>query len=428
MQSAHLVIRSVQIPAEGIRDIVIRDGRIQGIVEKYEGSTEREIQGKGLIALPGGIDVHVHFRTPGLTSKEDWITGSQVALSGGYTTVLDMPNTIPPAISHQDVAEKYALIHRDARLHFGCYIGATLDNFNEIIEAQEIACGVKVYYGTSTGSLTMNNREVLKRLFNANFSFPIVIHAEDDQCIAAHATEYAGYTGDDLHSKIRDRDAAIQAVSEIIDLVRETAAENVHITHITTAEEVELIRDAKKEGLRITCDVTPHHLIFTTLDYGVHHNHIKVNPPVRTEEDRAALWEGLYDHTIDMVASDHAPHTLTEKAQTAYAQAPSGIPSLQTELLVLLEHLSERFTIEDVVRVTASNPSRCFHLNDRGFLSPRLRADIVLIDPHMETHLTKESMYSKCGWSPWEGRTFPHSIAYTLVDGEVRYTDPALSV
>ncbi|MCW1930600.1 MAG: dihydroorotase [Candidatus Kerfeldbacteria bacterium] len=412
------VIRQAAIPEVGESDIVIDHGHIVEVVEHYDGDYESEYNAKGLFAFPGGIDMHVHFRIPGNPEKENWVSGSRVALAAGYTTVCDMPNTTPATISVRAVEEKKALIQRDAKVRAELYIGATSDNLDEIIAAQDMVCGVKVYYGTSTGNLTMNDPEALRELFEARLRVPIVIHAEDDACIEKHAQELATYSGVDKHSKVRDKDAAITAVRDIIALIKETGATNVHITHVTTAEEIALIQQAQNEGVHITCDVAPHHLTFTIDDYERLHGQLQVNPPVRTHEDVEALWQGIRAGVVSCIASDHAPHTLKEKKSD---HAPSGIPSLHVELLLLLEHASSDFSYADIMHLTSTFPAQLLGFTDRGAIEKGKRADITLIDPAIHTSITKENMHSACGWSPWKGKTFSHSIAATFVDGQLFY-------
>jgi dihydroorotase len=396
-----------------------------------------QIDGTGLLALPGVIDIHVHFRVPGGEYKEDWASGTRAAWEGGVTTVFDMPNNTPAITTLKTLREKDELIQQQAPhgVKYRLYIAATTSNLTEIVEAdaQQMICGVKVYYGTSTGDLTMNDPEALRALMNTALTVPIVIHAEDDAVIAKNTAAVAECLENDsevppkTHSEIRSREAAITALTTIIQLVEETGATNVHITHITTAEEVQMIREAKQRGLQLTCDVTPHHLTFTTDDYATLGNRLRVNPPVRTQADTEALWLALADGTIDIVASDHAPHTKQEKAAPSYWDVPSGVPGVQHLLSVLMNGVyEERITWQKLIKLTATNPAKRFNLTDRGAIAPNLVADIVCVDPELATQTPEAEEYTKVQWSPYTDRIFYGAVMATLVDGDrvVDATEP----
>lgn len=402
-------------------DIFIVDGMITEIASSLEHRRSEASLYKdatGLMLLPGMIDVHVHFRVPGDEQKEDWKSGSRAALAGGVTTVCDMPNNKPGITTEKLLQEKILQVKKEGLIDAYCYIGATENNVNEIIASQESACGVKVYYGTSTGELTMNNDDVLKQLFEARLKIPIVIHAEDDSIIEKNAAKLKHYNGYDIHSRIRSREAAISALETIIDIMRETDARKIHITHITTKEEVALIASAKKEGLDITCDVTPHHLGFSTDDLERLQHYLRVNPPLREKEDTESLWQGVIDGTIDMIASDHAPHTRDEKNNPDYWQVPSGVPGVETTLPFLIDRIDSQFTWERLTEVTALIPAQRFGFADRGMIAVGKRADLVLIDTKENTIISADMIQSKCGWSPWEAVVFQGKISDVFIFGK----------
>lgn len=405
-------------------DIHIDGEYIVAVTDHENGLTlaSQDIDAHGALVFPGGIDMHVHFRSPGLEYKEDWVTGSDVALANGYTYVCDMPNTIPPTITYAEVLRKKASIQTTSRIPFNCYIGATQNNLEEIQSAQHEVCGVKVYYGTSTGALTMNTMSVLEKLFSLELPVPIVFHAEDDTVIATHAAQYAEYVRPDVHSRIRGADAAIQAVADVLRLARKYPRTRVHITHVSTAQEVDLIRSAQSDGCAVTADVTPHHLWFTEEDYCATDFTLKVNPPLRTSVDRRALWTGLREGVIACIASDHAPHTREEKHHSSYALVPAGLPSLEFGLLSVLERVDELCTYQDVEEYISTRPAQLLGLQDRGMIAAGMRADMVCIDSHASTTVQIESILSRARWSPWEGVTFRHRIIRTILGGTVVYS------
>lgn len=393
-------------------DCVIDDAHIVGIEVAGSQQDGEVVDCSGLILLPGVVDIHVHFRTPGEEEKEDWHSGSAAALHGGATMVLDMPNNRTPITTKKLLEEKIALIAaQKPKVHFGCYIAATNDNLEEIIASQDIACGVKIYMGKTTGDLVMNDEAALRKLCDANLVIPLVVHAEDDAILAAHASA-------PTHAQQRPREATVAALRRVLSAMRGTHAK-VHITHISTREEVEIIARAKQEGLDISCDVTPHHLFLHPTLLKKMGSLAKVNPPIRGEDDHAALWDGLEDGIIDMIASDHAPHLLAEKQQEDEARVPAGIPGVETLLPLMIDHLGAAFSLSQIVALTSMNPAKRFGIADRGQLALGGRADLVLINISTEHRLTREELHSKAGWSPWEGKTLHGSIEKVLVNGEI---------
>ena len=403
-----------------ITDCLIIDGKIAIWSPKQK--NQNSIDCTGYIALPSGIDPHVHFRTPGQEEKEDWHTGSQAALQGGVTTVFDMPNNTISIDTVQKLQAKKAIIKKSAQIHYALYIGATNTNLEEVKKADGKAIGVKVYYGASTGDLLLDNDEALKALFEANLQMPIVLHAEKDSIITAQAKKLKKYTGKDIHGKIRNREAAIRALKTILPLIKKTGAK-VHVTHMSTAEELNLVRQAKKDALNITCDVTPHHLTFTEEDVLKQGFRLKVNPPIRTRKDVEALWRGIQDGTIDMIASDHAPHTLAEKENRDYWKVPSGVPGVEMIISVLLnKHIEKKISWNRIQQLTSKNAAKRFQFPHTD-LSKGSNANMVLIDPKKKRIIERKNIRSKCRWSPWEGYKLHGSIAMTLLEGKVVFSD-----
>ncbi|MFC1597994.1 dihydroorotase family protein [Patescibacteria group bacterium] len=403
-------------------DCLVVDGKIKQLEPKIDKrKAEKVIDANGLTMIPGGIDIHVHFRVPGNEEKEDWKTGSAAALAGGITTVMDMPNNSPSIITAALLKKKIALAKKDSKIDFGCYIAITKDNLLEIEAAKLIACGVKVYYGSTTGDILMNDLDTLRALFELDLPIPILIHAEDENMIEFNRAELKDYDGVDIHEKIRSREAAIKALETIIPLVQETTG-HAHITHISTADELELMKQAKDDGINITCDTAPHYLAFTEEDVAKKGHLLKVNPPIRTQADVDALWAGLADGSIDVVASDHAPHLLKEKQIENYNDVPSGLPGVQTILPFLLDNISDEFSLDRLVEVISSRPADMFKLENKGKIDIGATADLVLFDDSKPTKITNKAMKSKCGWTPWDKQTFATSIEYVIKGGKVSFS------
>lgn len=377
---------------------------------------EEVIEANGHLVLPGFIDSHVHFREPGATHKEDFLSGTRAALAGGVTTILDMPNTQPPTDSRERLAEKAALAASKAVVDYGFYLGATESNVEEAAAASDAAVALKLYMGSSTGSLLVTEFAPLYRHFSTfPLHKPIVVHAEDEQSLKYFA---ALHPRD--HNQARPALSAQIAVSRALAIAGKTGRA-LHIAHTTTARELELIREAKQKGVHVTCEVTPLHLFLSEEDQHRLGNFGKVNPPLRSASDRAALW--TYFDTIDTIATDHAPHTRAEKHQP-YEQAPSGMPGVQTMLPLLLTAASEgKVTLNEIVKRCVVHPARIFGLKTKGALEVGKDADIVLVNPRVEYELTDGQMLSKCGWTPFAGRKITGRIEQVFLRGSLAYDE-----
>ncbi len=410
-----LIRQGLVVLPEGLARLDIRTSgeKIAALAEHLAPEAGEEvIDAGGRLVLPGLIDSHVHFRDPGGTHKEDFLTGTQAALAGGVTTILDMPNTQPPTVNRERLAEKAALAAEKAVVDYGFYLGATESNVEEAATASDAAVALKLYMGSSTGSLLVTEFAPLYRHFSTfPLHKPIVVHAEDEQSLKYFA---ALHPRD--HNHARPALSAQIAVSRALAIAEKTGRA-LHIAHTTTARELELIREAKQKGVHVTCEVTPLHLFLSEEDQHRLGNFGKVNPPLRSESDRAALW--THFDTIDTIATDHAPHTRAEKNQP-YKQAPSGMPGVQTMLPLLLTAASEGMvTLNEIVKRCVVHPARIFGLKTKGALEIGKDADIVLVNPRVEYELTDEQMLSKCGWTPFAGRTVTGRIEQVFLRGSL---------
>lgn len=405
-------------------EVIVQDGKIvevrEGFSSKGFGNLE-VIDLKGKYLLPGLIDVHVHFRTPGMTEKEDWTTGSKAALAGGVTTVLDMPNTVPPTTDQASLDLKRSLVKKEALVNYGFFAGATKTNLDDL-KAMSGVAGIKVYMGSSTGNLLVDDLQTLEALMRDSGKI-LALHAENEGCIQNGFHAHEGETDPAVHSKIRAPECAVKAVKAALELVKKHHA-RVHFCHVTTKEEVQLIRAFKKEqssdiAKLVSAEVTPHHLFLSDKDYATQGNMVKVNPPLRSEEDVRALWNGIADGTIDMVATDHAPHLLDEK-KLPYEQAPSGMPGVQTMLPLLLNAVNEgKLTLQKVVELCSYNPAQRFGMKGKGSIAPNFDADFTVVDLGLQEKVV--GGWTKPGWSPFEGRQLKGWPVMTFVNGELMY-------
>jgi len=383
------------------------------------------IDAKGKYLIPGFIDDQVHFREPGLTHKATIKTESRAAVAGGITTFIEMPNTIPQATSQELLEEKFVLAAKDSYANYSFMFGGTNDNLEELLKTNpKKVAGIKLFLGSSTGNMLIDDEAVLEKIFSST-NMIVSVHCEDEATIRKNTAEFTEKYGDDIpmkfHAAIRSEEACYISSSKAIDLAKKTGA-RLHVFHLSTAKETELFRnDIPLEKKQITAEVCIHHLWFNDADYETKGSHIKWNPSVKTEKDRLGLWKALLDDRIDVLATDHAPHTLDEKSKN-YKNAPSGGPLVQHAVIAILEKVKEGLiSIEKAVEKMSHNPAKLFQIEKRGFIREGFFADLVLIDTNKPHTVSKENILYKCGWSPFEGTTFSSSISHTFVNGNLVY-------
>lgn len=419
------VIRNAGIVNEGKlshADLLIRNERIERIGTVADTPGKRlEIDAQGMLLFPGAIDDQVHFREPGLTHKGDLQTESKAAVAGGVTSYMEMPNTVPGAVTIPLLEEKYSRASQVSMANYSFFMGTTNSNIEEIKRVDPLKiCGVKVFMGSSTGDMLVDNRNILEHVFRDSPTI-IAAHCEDDPLIKANLAAMKEQYGDDIpvemHPLIRSAEACYKSSSYAVELAKSTGA-RLHILHISTAKELELFRnDIPLEEKKITAEACIHHLWFTDVDYATKGNLIKWNPAVKTANDREAIRKAVIDGRIDVIATDHAPHTLEEKAKK-YSECPSGGPLVQHSLVAMLEFVREGWiTPVMVAEKMAHSPARLFNIKDRGYIREGYYADLVLV--HMQTpwQVSRQNLYYKCGWSPLEGTTFHASVDSTFVNG-----------
>ena len=424
-----LLIKDIVIINEGIRtasDIFIEGEFIKKIGVNIKSDNDvKIIDGKGHIAIPGMIDDQVHFRQPGLTHKGDISSESKAAIAGGVTSYFEMPNTFPNTTSIKEFENKIKIASDNSFANFSFMLGGTNDNINEIkrIDEKQVA-GIKLFLGSSTGKMLIDNKVSIENIFNST-SLPISAHCEDEQTIKNNTEHYKRLYGEDIpisaHPEIRNEDACYKSSNFAVNLAKKTDA-RLNVFHISTAIELDLF-DSKVDlnDKKITSEVCAHHLWFTDDDYNRLGSKIKWNPAIKSKDDRDALWQAINDNKIDIIASDHAPHTIEEK-NNKYLNCPSGGPMVQHTILSLLQNCEKYgVSIEKIVEKIAHNPAIIFKVNKRGFLREGYYADIVLIDSNTPTLVTQESLLYKCGWSPFEGQKFDNSIHKTILNGNVVY-------
>jgi dihydroorotase len=406
-------------------DVGIVGDRIAAIGDLGGASAARVIDATNLVVMPGVIDTQVHFREPGLEHKEDLATGTLAALCGGVTSILEMPNTNPTTTNPEALADKLDRAKGRASCHYGFFVGASTENAEQLGEYEKLpgTPGIKVFMGSSTGPLLVGEDDELRRALSSGRK-RVPIHAEDEP---RNKAARAAYTGNDPrdHPIIRDAESARLATNRILNLSEETGRP-VHILHVSTADEPPLIAEAKRRGLNTTAEVTPQHLYFAAPEcYEKLGTLAQMNPPIRSAEHREGLWRALAEGVFDVFGSDHAPHTLEEKAKP-YPGSPSGMPGVQTLLPVLLTFVAqERLRLEDVVRMACENPAKLYGIVDRGRLEVGAFADITLVDPARSYVFERSMVKSKCGWSPYEGETLTGEVRYVLVNGKIGYEEGA---
>ena len=388
-------------------------------------NADEVIDGTGKFLLPGLIDDQVHFREPGLTHKGDLYTESRAAVAGGVTSYMEMPNTSPPATTIELLEQKYTRASEVSLANYSFFMGTSNDNLEELlrVDPKEV-CGVKIFMGSSTGDMLVDNSETLNRIF-AEVKTLIALHCEVDPMIKTNLERYKAEYGDDVpvtaHHLIRDEAACYASSSAAVNMAKKHGT-RLHILHISTAKELDLFRnDIPLKEKQITAEACTHHLWFTNDDYATKGNYIKWNPAVKTQADRDAIREAVNDDRIDVLATDHAPHTIEEKEQS-YLKAPSGGPLVQHALVALLElHHQGVFTLEKIVRKSSHNVADMFSIDKRGFIREGYFADVVLVDLNSPWKVTKDNLLYKCGWSPFEGQVFQSKVLTTWVNGNKVY-------
>ena len=409
-------------------DILIENEIITKISSKIKPTKNIEvINAEGKYLIPGFIDDQVHFREPGLTHKANIATESRAAIAGGITTFIEMPNTVPQATTQDLLEDKFKIAAADSYANYSFMFGGTNDNLEELLKTDpKKVAGIKLFLGSSTGNMLVDNEEILEKIFSST-KMIISVHCEDEGTIKKNTAIYKEKYGDDIplkyHPIIRSEAACYLSSSKAIELAKKTGA-RLHIFHLSTEKETHLFRnDIPLEEKQITAEVCIHHLWFSDKDYEEKGTHIKWNPAVKTEKDRLGLWKALLDDRIDVLATDHAPHTLDEKNNN-YLNAPSGGPLVQHAIIALLEKVKEGvIPIEKAVEKMSHNPAKLFQIEKRGFIKEGYFADIVLIDMNKPQTVSKDNILYKCGWSPFEGTTFSSTITHTFVNGNLIYNN-----
>lgn len=404
----------VSSKGRAVADVCVEGGRIAYVGARPGGGAKRKTSGIGKFLIPGLIDTHVHFRSPGHPHKEDWTTGSRAAVSGGVTTVCDMPNTNPPTLTRVEWEEKRALAAAESRCDFGLWVGAAAGNadaINDLMDSGD-ACGIKVFMGSSTGPLLVDDA-TLERIFHDTRGL-LGVHAEDEAVLARVKAELQGDPAPP-HHKVRPPEAAVVAVKRLVDLVRQTRRP-VHVCHVSTAAEL-LVLDNVRGVLPITSEVCPHHLWLSTDQ--AQGNLTKCNPPIRPEEDRRALWTAVKRNRVDTIGSDHAPHTKEEKA-LPYWQAPSGIPGVETTLPLMIAGVRQgRLGIERLVQMCCEAPAHIFGFKHKGYIQAGFDADFVLFAEEDLVKLTAADLLTKVGWSPFVGQRIGAKPEQVYVAGQL---------
>ncbi len=422
------LIRNAQIVNEGQifrSDVFIKDGFIAQISNTIEASADIIIDADGKYLIPGVIDDQVHFREPGLTHKAEIYTESKAAVAGGITSFMEMPNTNPQTLTQELLEEKYKRASEVSLANYSFFMGASNDNLEEVLKTNPRNVGaVKIFMGSSTGNMLVDNRVVLEKIFKES-KMLIAVHCEDEETVKANAELARQEFGQDVpikeHPKIRSVEACYKSSSMAIELAKKYDT-RLHVFHLSTAKELELFRnDIPLEEKRITAEVCIHHLWFDDSQYAEKGTHIKWNPAVKSKRDRDQLFQALIDDKLDIIATDHAPHTLEEKDNT-YFKAPSGGPLVQHALSAMLEFYHQgKISLEKVVEKMCHAPAVCFQLEGRGFIRKGYAADLVLVDLDNPWEVSKENILYKCKWSPFEGTTFQSKVTHTWINGHLAF-------
>jgi len=424
-----ILIKNAQVVNEGrvkTQDLFIKNGRIEKIADSISSSAEIEINAEGLHLFPGLIDDQVHFREPGLTYKADIFTESRAAVAGGTTSFMEMPNTVPNTLTQKLLQDKYDIAQNNSLANYSFFMGAANDNLDEVLKTNpRDVCGVKIFMGSSTGNMLVDNENALEAIFSQSPTL-IATHCEDEATIqanlAAYKEQYADQITIEMHPLIRSEEACYRSSSKAVALAKKHNT-RLHILHISTQKELALFDNSiPLDQKRITAEACIHHLWFSDEDYKTKGNLIKWNPAVKTANDRSSILAAVLDGRIDVIATDHAPHTWEEKS-LPYLQAPSGGPLVQFALQALLDLVKQgKMTIEQLAQKTAHNTAILFQIEQRGFIREGYWADLVLVDLNKSYTVTQDKILSKCGWSPFLNHTFSSTIEHSIVSGSLAYS------
>jgi dihydroorotase len=423
-----ILIKNAKIVNEGTifeGDVLIENEFIVEVSENIspKSSDCKIYDAEGNYLIPGAIDDQVHFREPGLTHKGDIASESRAAIAGGITSFIEQPNTVPNAVTQELLEQKYQLAAESSYANYSFMMGATNDNLEEVLRTNpKNVAGIKIFLGSSTGNMLVDNEAVLERIFSST-PMLIAVHCEDETTIKNNLEKYIAQYGDDIpmeyHHLIRSEEACYISSSKAVELAKKTGA-RLHIFHVSTARETELFTNKiPLEEKKITAEVCIHHLWFTNAEYAKKGTLIKWNPAVKTQADKDALWKALLDDRIDVIATDHAPHTLEEK-KNPYTSAPSGGPLVQHAVVAMFEAYHQgKISLEKIVEKMAHNPAKIFKIDRRGFIKPGFYADLVIVNAGMPWRVNQQNILYKCGWSPFEDQTFKSRITHTFVNGEL---------
>jgi dihydroorotase len=427
-----ILIKNAKIVNEGSifeGDVLIENELIIEVADSIslKSSDCKVIDAEGNFLIPGAIDDQVHFREPGLTHKGDIESESRAAVAGGITSFIEQPNTVPNAVTQEILEDKYQIAAQKSFANYSFMMGATNDNLEEVLKTNpKNVAGIKIFLGSSTGNMLVDNEATLEKIFSST-PMLIAVHCEDETTIQNNLAEFKEKYGDDIpvtaHNLIRSAEACYISSSKAVALAKKTGA-RLHIFHLSTAKEMELFTNKiPLEEKKITAEVCVHHLWFTDEDYKTKGNFIKWNPAVKTADDRKELWRALNDGRIDVIATDHAPHTKEEKLQS-YLKAPSGGPLVQHAVVAMFEAYHQgKITVEKIVEKMCHNPAKIFKIEKRGFIKAGYYADLVIVNPGLPWSVKPENILYKCGWSPFENFTFKSRITHTFVNGEMVYNN-----
>ncbi|MES2627618.1 MAG: dihydroorotase [Bacteroidota bacterium] len=426
----NFLIKNISVVTPGgisVNDVLIRDGRFEKIAASIAavGNAE-EIDGEGKYLFAGVIDDQVHFREPGLTHKGEIYTEARAAVAGGTTSFMEMPNTVPNTLTQELLADKYHRASQVSLANYSFFMGASNDNLEEVLKTDpRQVCGIKVFMGSSTGNMLVDNERTLEGIFS-KAPMLVATHCEDEATIRANLAKYQEEFGDKLtakhHPLIRNAEACYISSSMAVELAKKHGT-RLHILHISTAIETELFEAGPVESKKITAEACVHHLWFSDADYDTKGNYIKWNPAVKTAADRDAILKAVLEDRIDVIATDHAPHTIEEKEQE-YSKAPSGGPLVQHSLTAMIElHKKGKISLEDITRKMSAAPAKLFNIADRGEIREGNFADAVIVDLNAPWKVSKENILYKCNWSPFEGETFSARVLKTFVNGNLVYNE-----